>query len=369
MSFSDLHADRFENKGMPVPYPDTKIVEAYGLGKCSKLVQQIAGSDLDVRVNALAVLLDEFKNPYSIEGCAREGVIRVLGKMIKDPDFTTRVRATNNLALAAQDANGLASILDDEEIVVPQIISGIDDPSEVVREHVYNCLLNITRTQAGVNACVKHGVIAAYVNVLKDEYDDLKPPVLKAIHNAAGSEQGLVECIDSNVVGLCIDLLRKSVTNFQETGQDYANCEHKIISDAARTLGFICFDGRAKKQSLEKGAIEQLIGLLKMKKLSGDCKASITIALMAITSTNDGKIQVSDFEGIEAIMALLYDDSKVVVLNALKIVSNLAIYPKNREMFNSDSTCVVKLRKLSKADDRFVSKHATIALAAVSWNP
>lgn len=295
----------------------------------------------------------------------------MLGKMIKDPDFTTRVRATNALALTACDANGLASILDDESIVIPQIISGVEDPSEVVREHVYNALFYLTRSNAGIEYCVKHGVMKAFVKVLPNEIDALKPVILKAINNAVGSTQGLTEAIELDVVKICIDLLNKSVRQtFENSAVLYSPHEIQIVSDAAKTMGFICFDGRGKEQALQKGAIENLVGLLKFKSsVTPECKGSITIAIMAITSTNQGKIQVNTFEGTETIIALLYDDNKIVVLNTLKIITNIAVYPKNREILTSDSTCVVKLRKLTKVDDKLIAKHAGIALASVLWNP
>ena len=58
--------------------------------------------DIDVRINALAVVCDEFNNPYSISGCAQAGIIKVLASMVADPDFTTRERASRALALAAK---------------------------------------------------------------------------------------------------------------------------------------------------------------------------------------------------------------------------------------------------------------------------
>lgn len=365
MMSSVIHMSRFENKGDPTETPETKIVEAYGLGKCPKLVQQIAGDDLEVRNNALAVLCDEFKNPYSIEGCARAGVIGVLSKMIKDPDFTTRVRATNALSIAADDANGLGSILEDQEIVIPKVVAGVSDPSEIVRGNVYYCLLNVTRTTEGVASCVKHKVTQAFVSVLNDEVDLLKPVILKALHNIVRSEKGQVAALDSNAIGICIGLINKSAN----ATTAYSEFEPQILAETARALGFICFDGRAKSEALHKNAVPGLIRLLKNRQLSTAVKSSITIALMAITTTNEGKIQVHTSEGVEAIISLLYDESKVILLNTLKIISNIAVYPNNREILSNDSTCVVKLRKLSKADDALVAKHATIALAAVSWMP
>ena len=94
------------NQDNPSDVPETKIVSAYGLRKCPKLVEQVRSENVDVRVNALAVVCDEFSNPYSIQGCMKAGLAQVLAKMISDPDFLTRERATRALAMAAEDANG-----------------------------------------------------------------------------------------------------------------------------------------------------------------------------------------------------------------------------------------------------------------------
>jgi hypothetical protein len=365
MSNNGLHMHRFEVKGQPAEPPVTKIVEAYGLGKCPKLVQQIGGDDLEVRINALAVLCDEFKNPYSIDGCARNGVIGVLSKMINDPDYFTRVRATQALAIAAEDANGVKSILEDQQVVIPQIVQGVEDPSDFVRGNVYKCLLNVTRTKEGVEYCVKHKVTEAFAGVLENEIDSLKPVILQTLHNIVRSELGLVAAIEAKCIGMCIDLLAKSVVH----EDDYSQHEGSIVAEASRTLGYMCFDGRAKEQALEKKAVGKLIELLKKRTLATTTKQSVTIALMAITTTSDGKIQVHDFTGVEVIINQLYDDNKVVILNILKIISNIAVYPANREILHHDSTCLVKLRKLSKSDDPLVARHASVALAAVSWVP
>ncbi len=358
---AETHLARFENKSDPRAPPSTKIVEAYGLGKCPKLVSQISGSDLDVRINALAVLCDEFKNPYTIEGCVREGVVSILAQMITDPDYTTRVRASHALELAAMDANGFFAILLDQDEVLPKIVIGVQDPSETVREHIYNCLLSSTRTQQGVEACVKNGVVTAFVNVLPKELDVLKPSLLKTLHNIVGNELGLEHALETNAVGVLIDhLTRRGDSNLDES---------PIITEAARALGFMCYNGKAKKQALEKGAVAKLITVLREKDSSTSLKIALTIALMAITITNDGKKQVFQFEGLDVIMELLYDDSRAVVLNILKIISNLAVFPQNREVFVTDSTCTVKLRKLCKADDALIAKHANIALNAVNWTP
>lgn len=369
MSAPVLAFNRFVNKNQPQEIPDTKIVAAYGLRKCPKLVLQVSGPNLEVRVNALEVLCDEFQNPYSVDGCVREGVISVLSNMVTDADFTTRVRATKALSLAANDSSGLLSIL--ETNAIPLILLGVQDPSEEVRGNVYTCLRNVTKAGVGAEACVTHGVITSFVKVLSGEIDSLKPILLRAIHNMVDIDSGLVAAIMCNAVEICISLIKKSVQYVLDNGSgySYSEFEFQILSEAAEALGLMCFDGRAKIPALEAGAVEQLIKILKIPSYPSSVKASITSALMAITITDEGKIQIFTNNGVDCIMALLYDDSRVVILNALKILSNIAVYPKTREIITTDSTCVVKIRKLSKSEDKLVAKHAAIALAAANWMP
>jgi hypothetical protein len=353
---------RFENKEQPVEAPPSKIVEAFGLGKCPKLVNQVASPDINVRINTLAVLCEEFRNPYSVDGCVRAGVIPILADMIVDPDFTTRARASEALHLASIDANGLAAILEQQDIVFPRLLEGFHDPSEDVRGHVYNCLLSTTRTSDGVAANVAFDVPRALVDAVRRDVKNLKPIGLKALHNLVSKELGLTQALGANAVSAFIDLLSLDADRA-------APVDYQIVTEAARTLGYICYDGRAKTPALEGGAVQKLVEIVKIKSLDPSVKVAVTVALMTITITNEGKMQVNQFNGLDIIMRLLYDDSRAVVLNALKIISNLAVYPKNRVEFVNDSTCVVKIRKLSRSEDVLVAKHASATLEAVLWNP
>lgn len=364
----DYHLYRFENKSMPVEPPSTKIVEAFGLGKCPKLVSQVLDSNLQVRVGALKVLCDEFQNPYSIERCVAEGIIPIISSMISDPDYTTRVRSSCALKLAVLDSIGLASVLQNYEEVLPLIVKGIYDPSENVRKNIYEAINSITRTLEGAEIVVKFDVVRIYFQVLPQELPQLKEYILRALYNLVGNEQGIVDCLEVNGVKILVDHLNFST---YQGPQKYLPV---ILSEATRTLGFLCFDGRAKSEALEQNAINYLVLILKEKfdelSLKVNLKLNVTIALMAITITNTGKIQFfQEPEGLDAVMLLLYDDNRTVVINSLKIISNLSVYPQCREVFVNDSTCVVKIRKLSKSEDHLMAKHASIALQAVNWNP
>jgi hypothetical protein len=361
--------NRFENKGQPKQIAKTTIVEAYGLRKCPKLVEQISGDNLEVRNNALNVLCDEFLNPYSIEGTVRANTVPVIATMVNDADFTTRVRATHALALAAADAIGVKAILESDSI--SKILIGVMDPSEEVRRNVYNCMANVTRLNTGVESSVRTGAVQVFVKVLAEEHDVLKPIILKTIYRMVRCEEGLLAAINSDAVAVLIKLLAKSMANSAVEGpaSSYSEHEDRIIIGTAQALGFLCFDGRAKEAALENRAIEELVGILKMKSIESDVKAAIQIAIMAITITDQGKIQMFTNKGADVIMPMLYDDSNVVILNALKIISSIAVYPKNRDILVNDSTCTAKLKKLTKWEDAAIARHAGIALNAVTWSP
>lgn len=364
-----------ENKGMPAPIPYAKIVEAYGLRKCPKLIEQVAGEDLQVRVNALAVLCDEFNNGYSIFSCAQVGAIKILSVMVTDPDYLSRERASRALAIAARDANGHQAIL--EEKSIEDILPGHQDPSEEVRANVYECLYQMTRTVAGVEASVKAQVTKAVVSALTKESFSLKPVLLRTLCNIAGSEQGRADALNAGVVLKCIDLTKESTQEQPET-----------VAEALRTLGNLCFDEEAKEQAIEGGAMPAIFSLLSLpaptipKGTAAAAKATAiasslikiktecTLALMAISSTDEGKRQVLSCNGVEHLVALLGDTSRVLRLNALKVIANAAVYPPTRTRFASDPGCMVLLNRIKDdTSDQLLQRHATIALDAVNWTP
>jgi len=347
-----------ENKGEPNVLAADKVVQAFGLRKCPKLVEQLAGEDLNVRVNVLAVLCEEFKNPFTIQGCAQAGVVRVLSTMVSDPDYVTRERSSRALALLAEDANGLSAILEDEGATVVEILNGIKDPSDIVRSNVYDCILNVTRTRSGVEACVVAGVASSFAEVARRELDQFKPKVLATLHNMAGSSDGMLQALNAGSVEICIGLLSGPVGS-----------ETKSL--AAKTLGFLCFDEEAKLAALEHQAIPALVGLCKEKDGAPNLKTNATLALMAITSTDEGKRQLNNPDWLKTLSNLVYDENKATRLHVLKLLTNAAVFPPIRPLLLEDAPFMNFVKKLTSAGsgDALLEKHANLALNAINWTP
>jgi hypothetical protein len=409
MNNGQLNFALSENKDNVQPIPKTKIVEAYGLQKCPKLVEQVADDDLSVRVNALAVLCDEFRNPYIIQGCAQAGIVKILSAMISDPDHTTRVRASRALCLLATDANGLEAILYEEE-VLREILSGSNDHSHDVRSHVYECLYHCTRTMNGIDACVNASVTTEFVNLLLNETDELKVYLLKTIHNTSKVEQGLQDALSAHAVEILIELLRTTH-------------EKEIISQTSQTLGILCYSDDAKRCVRNEYGVTILVNILKELQTE-EVRLSVTFALMAISSDDTSKIEICDCDGVSILIQTLQQSTdRLVQLNLLKIVSSVAVYPSGRRELVMDTrglemeqlmelaletrddeeeveeekggeekgeereerrvrkilprtphvsvTGVIKRLhdKAVEAGDHLMTKHAAIALQAVQWSP
>jgi len=362
---------------------NVKIVSAYGLRKCPKLVEEIAQSfsnpliPCTVRVEALKALCEEAKNPLSVYGCTEAGVVSVLSDMITDTDFDTRLYASEALTILAQDANGLDAILRDE--AVPGILAGFSDPSEDVRGNVYDCVRLVTRTADGVDACNNSGVAKALVGAILSENDAMRRILLPALYNIAGSDSGLVDSLACGAVEVCVRLLGSS---------DIA-----VVAASAKALGFICLDGRGKTDALAHGAISSLFDVVTRSIApSGMAEANIQsmwasalMALTSITSTDEGKRQCDKDEYINAVVDLLCDESeglspkmrpqttcnRLVQLNCVKVIANVAVFPDiRRKLLNqSNNRCLKKLTVMKEGGDPLLRRHADTAIMAVNWTP
>ena len=344
---SEVVVTLHQNAANPVESKASKIVEAYGLRKCPKLVEQCQAEDIVVRVNALTVLCEEFRNPSSIRECCKANSIDVLSKLILDADYMCRFRSSQALAIAAEDANGFASMLDKQ--VIPTILKGIHDSATEVRSNVFECMYQCSRIANGIDAIVKAGGVGMFVKSVVTETDLLKIPLLKALYNCVKTEDGLNNALDAKAVSVCVDLL--------------ANGTEEVAAEACRTLGFLCYCEEAKDQALECGAIPKLIDLLKSR--SKPLRLSCSIALMAITSTDEGKRQMTGNGA--AVAALLIDPDLAVKMNALKVIANIAVNPKVRKELLDHDTCESSIAKMVASGDKILIKHAQIALDSVKW--
>ena len=257
------------------------------------------------------------------------------------------------MALVANDTIGANNIIE-EEGVIALILQAMHDSSSEVRGNVYTCMQHVSRTTAGASACVQAGVCDALAAVMAQEDEALQCVLLQCVYNMASLEKGLAEALNHDVIKLCIQ---------------YLTSKNAVLrSEAARTLGLLCFSERGKNTAVENCAVPALMNLLSWYKDDMSMLLQASLALMAVTSADEGKRQMNTItNAVEIVVSLLFVPLKVINLNGIKIISNIAVHPVLRNQLKKHEDCVGLLKKLSEGEDHFTAKHAKIALDGVMW--
>ncbi|CAM9977107.1 unnamed protein product [Pylaiella littoralis] len=358
---------RYEAKPQPTANTPGKIVEAFGLGKCPKLAEQVRSESLLVRVNTLKVLCDEFKNPTIIAGSVKAGLMRqvrsirsfpvTLPKMVLDSDLDTRKFSSETLAAAARDYNGRAALLEasKREARAPEtIFTALDDGSVDVRRNVYEALANTSTIGPGTRALVDAGYPAKLVDKAVNETEELQPLALRVLCNVIKHRGGLEAALAASLVENLIGLL--------DDGRP-AEVQRK----ASKTLAIACFDDMAKIIAIQNNGVSMLAELV--AKAGTEVRSAAMGALMMITTVDAGKRAVLSTSAAEEAVKALGEHDDVLLLNALKLVASIAAHPDIRAELKEDTACLPAIRRLQSNVDPIIAKHASIALEAVLWEP
>ncbi|GMI21266.1 hypothetical protein TeGR_g5309 [Tetraparma gracilis] len=342
-----------EAKGMPILVQEEKVVEAFGALKCPKLIAQISQENNTVlRNNALKVLCEELRNPYSASGVTNVGAVPVLTSLTtKSEDKNTRENASKALAAIAVDSNGRASMI--KEDAPGQVLSAISDSSPVVRSNVYEALQSLSCVRAGVSALVAAGYAPALVAKAKSEADDVRHQPLQLLLACIKNDEGLTQALDSEAVSACI-----------------GNLEHKstlVRTAAAGCLGYLAFADSAKIAAIQEDAVPLLGSMLEDS--FWKVRAAAAGALMSIIQTDAGKKALVPAGAVPKLIKLLKDPNDLVKINVLKTIACAAVHPDARKEMRESSDCLPVVHQIMDAGDELLSKHAKIAREAVLWQP
>ena len=136
--------------------------------------------------------------------------------------------------------------------------------------------------------------------------------------------------------------------------------------EAGSTLALLCFADLGKELAIKDRAVSVLSKLISDSDWA--MRAAAASALMAITTTDEGKKQV--LSSVPKLMDLLNDEHDLVVVNGLKALANAAVHPEARSLLREDLEFVSKLEELMKdGPTELVQKHAKTTHEAVLWQP
>ncbi|CAM9662100.1 unnamed protein product, partial [Ectocarpus sp. 4 AP-2014] len=266
---------RYEAKPQPTANEPGKIVEAFGLGKCPKLAEQVRSDSLLVRVNTLRVLCEEFKNPTIIAGSVKAGLMSTLPKMTLDSDLNTRKFSSKAMVAAARDYNGRTALLKARTATLTEapetMFKALDDSSVDVRRNIYEALANASTT--GTRALVDAGYPARLVDKAVNETEELQPLALRVLCNVTKHRGGLEAALAASLVENLIGLLTEGRPA-------------EVQREASVTLAIACFDDMAKIIAIQNNGVSMLAELV--AKAETDVRSAAMGALMMITTVDAG---------------------------------------------------------------------------------
>ncbi|CAM9454118.1 unnamed protein product [Ectocarpus sp. 13 AM-2016] len=275
---------RYEAKPQPTANEPGKIVEAFGLGKCPKLAEQVRSDSLLVRVNTLRVLCEEFKNPTIIAGSVKAGLMSTLPKMALDSDLNTRKFSSKAMVAAARDYNGRTALLKARTATLTEtsatigarapetIFKALDDSSVDVRRNIYEALANASTT--GTRALVDAGYPARLVDKAVNETEELQPQALRVLCSVTKHRGGLEAALAASLVENLISLLTEGRPA-------------EVQMEASVTLAIACFDDMAKIIAIQNNGVSMLAELV--AKAETDVRSAAMGALMMITTVDAGE--------------------------------------------------------------------------------
>ncbi|CAM9470097.1 unnamed protein product [Ectocarpus sp. 6 AP-2014] len=269
---------RYEAKPQPTANEPGKIVEAFGLGKCPKLAEQVRSDSLLVRVNTLRVLCEEFKNPTIIAGSVKAGLMSTLPKMALDSDLDTRKFSSKAMVAAARDYNGRTALLKARTATLTDarapetMFKALDDSSVDVRRNIYEALANASTT--GTRALVDAGYPARLVDKAVNETEELQPLALRVLCNVTKHRGGLEAALAASLVENLIGLLTEGRPA-------------EVQREASVTLAIACFDDMAKIIAIQNNGVSMLAELV--AKAETDVRSAAMGALMMITTVDAGE--------------------------------------------------------------------------------
>lgn len=405
---------RHETKGDPTDVSPAKISEAFGSGKCPKLIEQCKSDNIEIRQRALAVLCYELRNPLVVVDCLLSPnsttlqALQCLSRNLSQNDLLSRVRSAEAFAKAAEDANGKVAILHERNVgvVLPSLIKAARDDSMKVRLLVFRCLANLCETVAGAKSLVRYQGVTELLRLLQllgeggyagTDDDETCTYALRAIASCCALHDGLIACLNISEIDNEENYTVKSPSSAVALSVQIILAENTVpaiaggtltgrATEASRTLSLICFSELGRDSAIDAGAVEALISLLsRLRELSGntvgekkmisdgpnllsDAKLSTVNALSALTASDEAKLRfLSLGQSLDAICSQLNSNESAIQLAVLKVLSNVAVCPSIRLTLRKDPNCLKHIRAIRDSGSKIFERHAKIAEDAILW--
>ncbi|CAK4677120.1 unnamed protein product [Aphanomyces euteiches] len=355
-STTHRHLAGSEAKANPAPIADNAVVEAFGLGKCPRLVRLLNETDEAVLIHTLKSLGGVLNDPKDAVACFDEKlhVLEPLSRLIYHNNIDIQQLVASALCLISSHANGRAEFL--SQRTMRKILRAFVSTDDILLTRLLDTALNISTTLSGAQDMTQNSYVPVILDKLKQESSSeavvlRKLRLLKAFVNDAMSGT-VIRIVDAGAI---------------ELTSKYIFSKSKSIQVAAiQLIGAMMYLEGGRDRAMEHGVVKRLCKVL-MDKESSICKASAG-ALMVLAIHDDAKREFHAGGAIPGLLQLLYRQDFGIQLNVLKLVAALAPYPPARQVLRTPQMEKV-IRTHAEDSNELLARAAHLALNAITWMP
>ncbi|KAF0685044.1 Aste57867_23073 [Aphanomyces stellatus] len=352
---SHRHLAGSEAKLNPPAIADNAVVEAFGLGKCPRLVRLLGDESEAVLLHTLTSLAGVLSDPRDVVLCFDEHahVLEPLAKLVYHANDAIQERTAECLKVISSHANGRAELISSR--TMRKILKAFVRTEEQLMVHLFDTALNVGSLLSGAQEMTQNG----YVNIVMDKLKhDLSDAVLLRTLR-------LVKIFVND--GMSGTVLRVVESNGVETVSRCVFSKVKPVQVAAlQLIGAMMYLDRGRDHAMAHGVVKKLTKVL-MDKEPAVCVASAG-ALMVLAIHDDAKREFHEGGAIPGLLQLLYRQDFGIQLNVLKLVAAIASYPPARQVMRTPQMEKIMIA-LTDDPSELLARTAKVALHAVVWMP
>ncbi|KAI9336964.1 armadillo-type protein [Obelidium mucronatum] len=348
-----LEASKLLVYTLPANVDPTKMQLAYGRRAIPKLVTEIPEGDLIKQQKSLVFLAELLHNPLNITQALKKDIVKLCLDLIKSNDLTIKQKATECLAVISCHAVGRTVLVHHDALFFLSPL--FQDSCDLVRSNVHKVFEKVTCQEAGVLNLLQFSLVPQLVKRLPEERMDIQIMILNTLYQCIrmGGAQYMPEVpIKCDAMGAFTRILKKEVV-----------AETRVA--AAKCIMMLSFYKVCKTIACQGETIGILIHML--SDMKSPVRAAAAGALMSITIDCEAKKLFVRENAVQTLMELLDDLNESVVLNVIKVITNVAEDYRGRFELHS---CVKKLEGFSiHAKNPQIRDVAKRAIAVITWRP
>ncbi|RKP02742.1 hypothetical protein CXG81DRAFT_17627 [Caulochytrium protostelioides] len=344
----------------PATYNPRERQLAYGRRGVMKLLEELSSGTLAQRIDAAMQLVELCHDPLRLAEALQHGVVSILNRVAAaETDLTMRQRSTELLLRIAAHAQGRDALL--AETAFATLAGYFDENNDLVRRNVWGTIQLCTTSAHGVNEFVGMLLFPLIFPKLLTERLENQVLLLEILEQCLRhGRPSLVirEALDHHVMDALAALIKDDAPS-------------AVKAAACRGIMALAFvpEGRAVAIAHPR-AIDHLIVLLSDHKSA--VRAAAAGALMIITIDVEGKRAVVRANAVVRLIAMLDDSSEAVLLNVLKLMTNMTEDYRGRLQLLPSVPTIQALadRAASRQNNnRQLLAAAEKAMEVIQWRP